>query len=163
VIAIANAETENEFFNQDFQPLLITIQNLRGLITDNDQWEVIENPFLKHNVKGKNKKAYISTLFEILHIHFSIEKYTQMYRLANGQEVYPSQNNVVIKLPLLILNLSIKNINILMNLIELWTGQTAQISLHQVFDRSLFNYSFMIVEKIDESGNGRIRRRINDC
>jgi len=59
---------------------------------DDFRWEIIENPFLKHPLKDQTKKPYISTLFEILHIHFSIEKFTQTHTLENGQEVFPSQN-----------------------------------------------------------------------
>jgi len=133
VVAITDTNAENDFFNQNFEPLIITIQNLRGLIVKDPQWEIIENPFYYDiHFREKMNTTYITSIFEILNIYVSMEKYTQTFTLANKVEVFPSEQKISIKLPLIILNLSVKNISILMNLLQLWTNKTSQIKLSQI-------------------------------
>jgi hypothetical protein len=149
VIAITTAEAENEYFKSShFEPLIITIQNFRGLVVKDADWEIIENPFLYYEKKDKTQASYISQLFEILHIYVSYEKYTQSFDIKQFEtthtrhekdksdkdklEVFPTEVKIIIKLPLIVLNLSMRNICVLKTLAKLWTSQTSQIRLAQI-------------------------------
>ena len=96
MITIADSKFENEVLNQDFQPLLIAIQNIHALIVNDYEWEVIKNPFLKHPSR-EDENVYISTLFEILRIQFSAEKFTHKYKLQAVDEDDEENSQPLIK------------------------------------------------------------------
>lgn len=137
-----------EFVQLCFQPLVAICDGLRVVFTRDMNWEFKENPFCYNPHMTSRTMPEVSspdsahTILEILRFDIFLESLTSGSLILNKQQanrahcqnvyIFPQKNNITVKLPTILVDLSIQSIYLLLSLIKLWTETGDRVSLTQV-------------------------------